>query len=107
MKQGRAVPQAANGRLPTARTKSGYAGFVVHEVESVARFLRVLQFLLPILIPPNSSYSSIIRGCYKRLIIGRRTKRTQHHPKPLKFETKLWRQASLLPTVYRIRLPTY
>jgi hypothetical protein len=31
-----------------------------------ARFVRVLRFPLPILIPPNAPYSSIIRGWYNR-----------------------------------------
>jgi hypothetical protein len=47
-----------------------------------AGFLRVFQFLLPILIPPNASYSSIIRGWYNRPISGRRTKQSQSHPSP-------------------------
>jgi hypothetical protein len=46
-----------------------------------AGFLRVLRFPLPILIPPNSVYSSIIRGWYNRPISGRRTKWTPPHGK--------------------------
>jgi hypothetical protein len=45
---------------------------------SEASFLRVLRFPLPIIIPPNASYSPIIRSWYNRPISGRRIKWT--HP---------------------------
>jgi hypothetical protein len=46
-----------------------------------AGFLRVLQFPLPVYIPPTVPHSSyIIRGWYKRPNSGRRTKCTQSHP---------------------------
>jgi hypothetical protein len=47
-----------------------------------AGFIRVLRFLLPILIPPDSSYSSIIRGWYNRSVSGWRTEWTQSRPTP-------------------------
>jgi hypothetical protein len=45
-------------------------------------FLRVLGCPLPILIPTNAPYSSIIRDRYNRPVSGRRTKRTQPDPIP-------------------------
>jgi hypothetical protein len=53
-----------------------------------AGFLRVHRFPLPILIPPNVPYSSIIQGWYKRLNSGRRSKWTQSHPTPWNFKKK-------------------
>jgi hypothetical protein len=40
----------------------------------------VFRFPLPIFIPSNAPYSSIIRGLYNRPISGRRTKWTLSHP---------------------------
>jgi hypothetical protein len=38
-----------------------------------AGFLQILQFPLPILIPPNAPHSAIIRALYSRPINGWRT----------------------------------
>lgn len=45
-------------------------------------FRRVLRFPLPILIPPTSLNSSIIRDCYNRPTNGRRNKLTQYRSTP-------------------------
>jgi hypothetical protein len=44
------------------------------------RFLRLLRFLLPILIPRTVPHSSIILGWYNKPVRGRRTKGTRSHP---------------------------
>jgi hypothetical protein len=62
--------------------RSGHVEFVANEVTLGLGFLQVLQFPLPILIPPIAphSSSSIIRGWYNTSNSGRRTKCTRSHP---------------------------
>jgi hypothetical protein len=86
--QGRAIAQAVCRRLPSAvvrvRAQVRSRGICGGQSGTGERFLRVLRFPLPILIPrtaPHSS-SSIIRGWYNRPTSGRRTKWTQSHPTP-------------------------
>jgi hypothetical protein len=85
-RQGRAIAQAVSRRLPTAaarvRAQIGSCGIYGGQTSTGARFLRVLRFALPILIPPTDPRSSpsIIRGWYNRPVSGRRTKWTQSHP---------------------------
>jgi hypothetical protein len=67
--------------------RSDHVGFLVDKVTR-ASFLRVLCFPLPILIPPNVSYSPAIRGGYNRPISDRSTKWTQSHPTPRKIKKK-------------------
>jgi hypothetical protein len=78
---GRAIAQAFSCQLPTAaaqvRSQLKSCG-----IDTGAGFLRVLRFPLPSLIPPNASYSSIIRGRYNTPISGLRTKWTQSQPGP-------------------------
>jgi hypothetical protein len=89
---GRATAQAFSRRLLTAaarvRAQVRSCGICGGHSGAQAVFLRVLQFPLPILIPPTAphSSSSIIRGWYNRPNSGRRTKWTQvsPHPKELK-----------------------
>jgi hypothetical protein len=90
-RRGRAIAQTVSRRLPTAaarvRAQVKSCGTCCEQNGTGAGFLRVLQFPLPILIPPtaphsSSSSSSIIWGWYKRPISGRRTKWTQSHPTP-------------------------
>jgi hypothetical protein len=63
---GRSIAQVVSRRLPTAaacfRSQFSHVG-VTSE--------RVLQFPLPILIPPTTPYLSIIRGWYDRPTTGR------------------------------------
>jgi hypothetical protein len=81
---GRAIAQAVSRRLPTAaarfRSQVRSRGICAGQIGTGAGFLRVVQFPLSILIPPNAPYSSIIRSWYNRSISGRRTKWTQSHP---------------------------
>jgi hypothetical protein len=85
---GRAIAQAVSRRLPIAaawiRAQARSCGICGGQSYIGARFLRVLRFHLPILIPPTAphSSSSIIRGWYNRLISGRSTKWTQSHLTP-------------------------
>jgi hypothetical protein len=85
---GHAITQMVCHRLPTAAARvpsqvriSGVCG---GQSGTGAGFLRILQFPLPILIPPTAPYSSspIVRGWYYRSVSGRRTKWTQSHPTP-------------------------
>jgi hypothetical protein len=78
----RFITQPVTGRLPPVAvrvrpqvTSNGICG---GESGSEAGFLLVL--LLPVLIAPNVSYSSTMRGWYNGPISGRRTKWTQSHP---------------------------
>jgi hypothetical protein len=81
---GRTIAQPASRRLPTAaaRVRAGIMSSWTCSGQSGTgtRFLRVLRFLLPIIIPPTAPHSSIIRGWYNRPISGRRIKWTQSHP---------------------------
>jgi hypothetical protein len=85
---GRAIVQAVSRRLPTvaARVQAQVrsCGICGGQSDAVTDFHRVLQFPLPILIPPTApnSSSSIIWGWYNRPKRGRRTKWTQSHPTP-------------------------
>jgi hypothetical protein len=83
---GHAIAQAVTRWLPTAaarvRAQVRSCGICGGLSGIGAGFLRVLQFPLPILIPPNALYSSIIRSWYNRSVSGRRTKWTQSHPTP-------------------------
>jgi hypothetical protein len=89
---GRAIVQAVSRRLPTAaaRFRSPVRSCEIFGGKSGigASFLRVLRFPLPILIPPNLSFSCITRGWYNRSVSGRRTKWTQSHPHPKKLKKK-------------------
>jgi hypothetical protein len=83
--KGCAIAQAVNGWLPTvlawvpARVRS--YGICGGQSGTGADFLRVLQFPMPIRIPPIVPQSpSIIRGWYNRPNSGHSTKWTQFHP---------------------------
>jgi hypothetical protein len=82
----RTIAQEVSSRLPTeaapvrAHVKS--CGICSEQSDNAKGFLRVLWFPLPILIPPNAPYSSIIRGWYNKLISGQLTTCTQSHPTP-------------------------
>jgi hypothetical protein len=82
----RATVQAVSRRLPTTearvRVKVKSCCICCGQSGTGISFLRELPFPLPILIPPNAPYSSIIRGWYNRAVSGRRTKWTQSHPTP-------------------------
>jgi hypothetical protein len=88
---GLAVPQAVSRRLLTvaarARAKVRSCGICGWQSGNGASFLRVFRFPLPILIPPTAQHSSstIIRGWYNRPNSGRRTKCTQSHSTPRKY----------------------
>jgi hypothetical protein len=81
---GRAIAQAASRWLPTAtagvRARVSSCGIFDGQSGTGAGFLRVLQFPLPIHIPPIAPQSPIIRSWYSKPISGRRTKWTQSHP---------------------------
>jgi hypothetical protein len=83
---GRALAQAVCRRLPTAaarvRAQSRSCWICGGQGGNWAGCLQVIRFPLPILIPPNAPYSSIIWVWYNRPISGRRTKWTQFHPNP-------------------------
>jgi hypothetical protein len=70
--------QAVSRRLPTAaaRVQTQVRSCGICDVQSGigAGILRVLLFLLPILLPPTASHSSINRGWYNKPISDRRTK---------------------------------
>jgi hypothetical protein len=63
---GRAIAQAVSRHLPTpaARVRSQVRSCGIDGGQSGtgASFLRVLRFAYPVVIPPNSPYSSIGRG---------------------------------------------
>jgi hypothetical protein len=76
---GRVIAQTVSRRLPNAaacvRARIRSYGISGGQNGTGADFLRVLQFPLPILIPPTAPHSSpIIRGWYNRPVSGRRTK---------------------------------
>jgi hypothetical protein len=76
-RRGCAAAQAVSRRLPTV------TAWVRSKARSYGTCGRpeYLHFPLPILIPANAPYSSImIRSWHNRLTSGRRTKRTQSHP---------------------------
>jgi hypothetical protein len=81
---GRAMARTINRRIPTAeaRVPSQFksCGICGEQSGIGACILRALRFPLPILLPPNIPYSSIIRGWHNRPNSGRRTKCTQSHP---------------------------
>jgi hypothetical protein len=90
---GRAVAQAVSRRIPTAaariRAHVKSCGFCGGQSGTGAGFLRVLQFLLPILIPSTAPHSSsIIRSWYDRPVTGRSSKWTQSHHTPRNELTK-------------------
>jgi hypothetical protein len=60
------------------------------ESDTGAGFLRVLQFPLPILIPPTTQLSPIVREWWNRSVSGRHTNRTQSHPTPRKQKTHIY-----------------
>jgi hypothetical protein len=75
---GRAIAQAICRRLSTAaarvRVQVRSCGICGGQSGIGARFLRILQFSRPILIPPPAPHSScIIRGWCNRPLSGRRT----------------------------------
>jgi hypothetical protein len=83
---GRAIAQAVSRRLPIeaarVRAQVRSCGICGRQRGSGGGFLRALRFPLPILIPPNAPYSSVIRGWYSRPDSGRRTEWTQSHSTP-------------------------
>jgi hypothetical protein len=83
---GSAIAQAVSRRFPTvavrARAQVKSRAVCGGQSGAGAGFLRARRFPLPILIPPNTPYSFIIRGWYNGPISGRRTKWTQSHPTP-------------------------
>jgi hypothetical protein len=88
---GHAVAQAVSRLLPTAatsvRAQVRSCGICGRQSSTGAGFLRVLRLPLPILIPPNSPHSSIIRSWYSKPISIRRREWAQSHP-ILPHETK-------------------
>jgi hypothetical protein len=86
--RGRAIAQAVSRRLPTAAVQVPAqvrsCGICGGQSCTGRGFLRVLQFPLPILVPPTAPRlsSSVIRGWYNRPNSGRRTKWTQSHLTP-------------------------
>jgi hypothetical protein len=85
-KMGRAIAQAVSRRQPisVARVWSQVrsCGICCGQSGTGAGLLLVFRFPLPIRIPPNASYSCIIRGWYNRPISGRRIKWTRSYPTP-------------------------
>jgi hypothetical protein len=82
-----AIAKAVSRRLPIAaarvRSPVRSCGMCGGQSGTGAGFLQVLRFPLPILIPPTTPHSSsVIRGCYNRPNIDRRTRWTQSHPTP-------------------------
>jgi hypothetical protein len=73
---GCAIAQAISRRCPTAAARVRSCGISGGKRGIKAGFLRVLRFPLPVLIPLNVPYTSIIKGWYNS---GRRTKWTQSH----------------------------
>jgi hypothetical protein len=67
MVKSRSIAKAVSRRLPTAaaRVRSQVRSYAIRDGKGVteACFLRVLQFPLPIPIPPNAVHSLIIRPC--------------------------------------------
>jgi hypothetical protein len=85
MKLGRAIAQVVIRQLPTAaarvRALVRSCGICGWQNGTGVSFLRVLQFPLPILVPPATPRSSSITRCwYSRPNSDRPTKRTQSHP---------------------------
>jgi hypothetical protein len=82
----RATDKAVSRRLPTAAARVlsqvTSCGICCGQNGTGAGFLWVFLFPLPLLIPLNAPYSSIIQGGYNRPIKGRRSKETQSHPTP-------------------------
>jgi hypothetical protein len=85
-KGGRAIAQADSRRLPTAearvQSQIKSCGICGEQSGNGTGFLRMLRCPLPILVPPNVPYSSIIPGWYNRPVTDRRTKWTQSKPNP-------------------------
>jgi hypothetical protein len=83
---GLAIAQAVSRRLPTTtarvRSQARTCGICCGQSDTEA------GFLLPILIPLNAPYSSIVQGCYNSPISGRRSKAAQPAP-PYKVRNKL------------------
>jgi hypothetical protein len=79
------MAKAVSRWLPTAaaqvQARVSSCGICGGQSGSVADFLYMLQFPLPILIPPTAPHSSfIVRGWHSRPVNGRRTNWTQSHP---------------------------
>jgi hypothetical protein len=84
--EGRAIAQAVKQKIPTAAARVlsqvNLCGICSGQSDTCGAFLRVLQFLLPILSPPNTPHSSINCGRYDRPISDRCTKWIRSHPTP-------------------------
>jgi hypothetical protein len=75
--RGLAIAQAVSCQLPTTEgrdwSQDKSCGICGGQSGTGAGFLRALQFVLPIFIPPNASFSSIKQEWYIKPICGRRT----------------------------------
>jgi hypothetical protein len=69
-------------RSSRVRSQANSCGICGGQSGTRRGFFRVLRFPLPILIPPVTIYSSIIRCSYNRPISDQCTKRTQSHTTP-------------------------
>jgi hypothetical protein len=93
LSESRAIAQVVSRWVPTvaARFRDLVRSCGICSGQSVtgAGFLRVLQFPLPIFIPPTAPHSlSFNRSWYNKPIRGRRTKWTQFHPPPQETKKK-------------------
>jgi hypothetical protein len=92
--RGHAIAQTVSCHLPTTAarvwTQVKSWGMRDGQCGTEAGFLQVPGFPLPVLIPPNAPYSSIIWGWYNTPINDWCTKRTQYPPTPQNKQKKNW-----------------